>query len=226
MSKIMSLQWVCPTCQTTQDVTLFESINLDRIPQQLPHLMDGSFERQTCGACASTHRPEHGMLLTWPSRRVWLVMMPRETREQFGQIEQEVDQRFAREWVQLPAVVKPLLGGVTPQLVFGQPCLSERLRVIRSGLEVAEVECVKLLLYRRCLPQLFKFGPVELLVERFRSTGLTMGVYELKTLHRRLELEVSQALFDEVRATRETFRQLYPSLFERAYASASRCLFG
>lgn len=226
MSKIKSLSHVCLACQTPYDVTVFESLNLDRIPQQLPHLLDGSFERQPCPACATVQRPEHDMLLTWPSRRLWLVMMPRDARDQLSRLEPEVEQRFAREWQQLPAVAKPLLEGVIPQLVFGQSCLNERLRAVSSGIPLVELECVKLLLYRRSLARLFPLGPVELLLDRFRSGGLTLGIYELRTLRRRGELDVSADAFEEVRANRVGFERRFPQLFGRPYLSASRCLFG
>jgi hypothetical protein len=119
------------------------------------------------------------------------------------------------------------LRGTRPRLVFGQDALSEAVRVSERRLEVAVLECAKLLLFRRNLPQAMGHGPAELLYEGTTEGGdLQFGVYELETGTRRDTVRSTHAVLDEVATARRDFEAQYPALFTQPYVSATRYLFG
>jgi hypothetical protein len=226
MSQVATESIICPSCCESHDHTVFQSLNGERIPAQVQHLLDGTFELTTC-ACGHAFRPEHRMLYSHYALRTWIAMYPRGERDRFAMLEHGIQLVFEHDFRGAPPVVAAGLRGVQPRLVFGQAQLSEAVRISEAGLEPALFECAKLLLFRRNLAGAVAYGPAELIYEGVTADDLLQfGLVELTSGARRDTLTASRDVLDEVGAVRDELVTGYPDLFARPYISATRYLFG
>lgn len=144
MSRVQHLALPCPACGAEHPATLFVSLNARRLPQHIAELIAGTFERQTCAACDHRWQPEHRMLLSWPEKRLWAVMLPPDQRPRFAALEGAALAVMRRAFDAAPGVVRPRLDGNEVLLVFGQQALAERVRLAERGLDHGAVEHLKL----------------------------------------------------------------------------------
>jgi CpXC protein len=229
MSQIKLQVVTCPECGFAEERTLFASLNGERVPAQVPHLLDDTFEEQACAQCGLCFRPEHELLYSHFPLRIWIVMLPRQLRKGYAALETALLAQFAAPFAEAPPLVSAGLAGVRPRLVFGQPFLSEAVRAVELGLDPALLECAKLFFFRRNLPRLMPLGPHELTFRGYLPDG--GGALQLAA--RRLddglildELTMPSGLLDEVSSERAELSARYPELFDRPYISATRYLFG
>ncbi len=227
MSQIKTQLVTCPECGQREERTLFVSLNGERVPEQVPHLLDDTFEEQTCSQCGLCFRPEHELLYSHFALRVWIVMLPRALRSQYRVLERAVLAQFERPLAEAPPLVSAGLAGIRPRLVFGQSYLSEAVRSVELGLDPALLECAKLFWWRRNLGRLMPHGPHELVL-RGRdpdSAALVMAVRRLEDCAILDEVAVPRALLEEVVAARGELGARYPELFSSPYVSAARYLY-
>jgi hypothetical protein len=205
---------------------LFESVNGDRILAQVEGILAGTFEQQTCPACGGVFRPEHTMLYSQFSARLWIVMHPPDDRARYELIERGVELVLERNFAAAAPLVAAGVRGVQPRLVFGQLLLTEALRAHRAALSPPILECAKLLAVRRNLSDLMRQGPSQLVFEAIEPDGrLRCGIVDLDGRRRAGELHLPADAIAEARATQAMFAELYPALFSRPYVSACRYLY-
>jgi hypothetical protein len=226
VSRIVPTVVVCPRCGAQSPARLFESLNGDRIPAQVDAILDGNFERTTCGRCSAEFQPEHHMLLARHSARQWIVMYPFHARDSYAQLERGVTEVLARNFADAPAAVAAQLREIRPRLVFGQGGLTEALRSARDAIDPPLLECAKLLAYRRSLPELFALGPTELVYERRDAERLVFGVSRWPGGEPLGELAIAATLLAETQQLLPRFGLSHRELFERPYVSALRYLHG
>ncbi|GHV91489.1 hypothetical protein AGMMS50268_19920 [Spirochaetia bacterium] len=116
-------------CDNTFTVEIPEEIDLDGEPKYIDEITSGSFMNFTCPSCGKKHRPEFPLVLTWPSHNLRLDVIPELNRGEFYRRKKN------------PPPVKNL------EVVIGYPELSDRIAVIRDGLEPAAVEALKYFLF-------------------------------------------------------------------------------
>jgi hypothetical protein len=228
MSQIKQQLVTCPECGFVEERTLFASLNGERVPAQVPHLLDDTFEEQVCAQCGLCFRPEHELLYSHFPLRIWIVMLPRPLRQGYAALEAALLTQFAAPFAEAPPLVSAGLAGVRPRLVFGQSFLSEAVRAVELGLDPALLECAKMFFFRRNLPRLMPLGPHELTFRGYGPDGggLQVAVRRLDDGAMLDELTMPASLLDEVAAERGELTARYPELFERPYVSASRYLYG
>jgi hypothetical protein len=227
MSSLAPQSVTCPGCQRVEQAVLFSSLNGDLLPDLAQSVMDGTFEARRCGQCGCTFQPEHPMLFVQHSAHLWIVMQPLADRPRFAAFEQEVERILSREFSAAAPALSPSLRAVRPRLVFGQHMLGEALRAARIGLDPGLLECAKLLALRRQLGRLLRAGPSELCFEQIAEDGTLQHV--LRALPRGEVVgtfELERDALAEAQAARGQLEAVYPDLFRRPYASASRYLFG
>ncbi len=144
MSRVQHRPLDCPACGAEHPATLFISLNARRLPHHVAEIAAGDFEVQTCAGCGHRWQPEHRMLLSWPERRLWAVMLPPDQRPRAAALERAVLDLMRREFDAAPDLVKPRLDGNETLLVFGQQALAERVRLAALGLDHGAVEHLKL----------------------------------------------------------------------------------
>lgn len=231
MSQIKQQPITCPDCGLVDERALFASLNGERVPAQLPHLLDDTFEEQACAQCGCCFRPEHEMLYSSFAQRTWIVMLPPSARPGYAALESALLAQFQEGFAAAPAEMQRVLAEVKPRLVFGQSMLSEAIRSVELGLDPSLLECAKMFTWRRNLAQLMALGPHELTFRGFLGEAGPDGGLELAA--RRLgdgkilgELVMPARVLEEVAEERAELAARYPDLFTRPYVSATRYLFG
>jgi Zn ribbon nucleic-acid-binding protein len=226
MSQLCGETVACPACGAADELTLFRSLNGERVPAQVQLVLDGTFEQHACRACGHRFQPEHRMLYAHVPAGVWVVMCPRGDRPRFAVLERGVDLLFAESAAGAPEAVSGMLAGARPRLVFGQHMLRESVRTAHAGIDPVLLECAKLLAYRRRLADVARHGPAELCCEGILAGDLRFGVHPLSHGERASELRVPSDLLVEAAAGLDELVGRYPDLFARPYVSATRYLFG
>jgi hypothetical protein len=214
----------CPRCPTTWSAGLFSSVDADTIQVQVDAILQGRFERMTCGGCGHAFRPEHALLFVSHARRLWIVMQPRSDRIEFAGLEHAVEQRVMTSMAQFAPAGAERLRGIRPRLVFGQHMLTEAVRMAYAGLDPSILECAKLLAVRRNLPALMPHGPFELCFERLDGAIPVCAVHALPGGDRVTELALASDVLAEVEANLPALQDRFPALFDRPYMSATRYL--
>jgi hypothetical protein len=217
----------CPRCGAQTTAQLFESLNGDRVPAQVDAILDGSFERTTCTDCDAAFQPEHQMLYTQHTARLWIVMYPVTARADYPDLEAEVNALIEGNFAAAPAEVSASVRDIRPRLVFGHHGLREALRSARDAIDPPLLECTKLLAYQHSLSGRFAQGPSELVYERGDDPGqLGFAMRALPTGERLGELWIPTKLLRETRRLLPELTVSHPELFERPYISALRYLVG
>jgi hypothetical protein len=109
-------------CEAVFDIEVPESVDLDQTPDTLREIMDGTFLSYTCPACGKTHKPEFPITITWPSRSLILEVLPETERGAYYRRKKDPPGTSA---------------------IISFPEMTERLAVIRDGLEPVVVEAIK-----------------------------------------------------------------------------------
>lgn len=225
MSDLTEAEVACPACGATMNRVVFDSLNASRLPHHVEAIAKNVFEETACDACGATFQPEHRMLLSHLGLGEWIVMRPWAEHPQYLQHEIEIDHVFSKAFDGAPPAVASQVQGRRPRLVFGQAMLAEAVRLVGLGIPQAAMECVKLLWTRRNMTDVLRFGPAVLCMELALVGGFRFGVRALDDGRRIGEVQVANALLDEVRAQPAEFEAMAPRLFDRPYVSAVRYLY-
>jgi hypothetical protein len=111
----------CP-CGRGFSVEAEEEIDLDSFPDYIGKITDGSFMNFPCPACGKNHKPEFPVTIRWPSKNSAFEVLP------------ELDRgEFYRRKKDPPGL----------ETIIGYPELSDRVAIIRDGLEPAAIETLK-----------------------------------------------------------------------------------
>ncbi len=227
MSKITDCTLPCPSCGQEQKLTVFESLNGERVPAQVERLVRGEFERSRCSQCNGEFVPEHRMLLSWFSRGLWIVMHPRPERVRFATLERGIELVMEEQLALAPPVVQHQTRGVRPRLVFGQEMLREAVMVANAGLDPALLECAKLLALRRDMQRFVQFGPIQLCFAGLADDGALEHEVRGVTTGRVVgEIRLPADALAECRASQPELELRFPDLFAQPYVSACRYLYG
>lgn len=200
MSLFRSAELACPACRAPVRVDLVISVSADRRPDLRAAILDGSFQRMNCQACASRYRidPEfayidlarHQYLGVWPvaRRRDWSACAER-TQADF-------DLAFGRH---ADPEAQALGAALVLRVVFGWPALVEKILAGEAGIDDRTLEIAKVLALRK-----FDVAPLPGAHE-FRLVGLEPDALRLAWVHTDSErlgagLRVPRTLLAEIEA--------------------------
>ncbi|MDR1587136.1 MAG: CpXC domain-containing protein [Treponema sp.] len=124
----MKQKITCP-CGSAFFAEVPEEINLDRESEYIDKITDGSFMNYYCPGCGKKHKPEFPITLLWPGRHIRFEVLPELDRGEFYRRKKD------------PPVPKD--SSLTPETIVSYPELSDRIAVIRDGLEPIVVEALK-----------------------------------------------------------------------------------
>ena len=123
----MKQKITCP-CGSSFTVDVDEEINLDKNPELLKQILDGSFFNFSCSNCGKKHKPEFPVFVLWPGKKIKFEVLP------------ELDRgEFFRRKKDLPET----------ETIISYPELADRLLVIRDNLEPVVIEALKYFLLVR-----------------------------------------------------------------------------
>jgi hypothetical protein len=185
-------------CDNTFSVEVPEEIDLDKQPEYLDEIIDGSFMNFTCPGCGKKHKPEFPVILVWPSRNIRLEVLP------------ELDRgEYYRRKKDLPDT----------ETVIGYPEMADRLAVIRDGLSPTAVEAVKYYLLLKA-EETYPDEEISIWYQNRGPESIEFhlhGIREGEVAVSRVPLPVYEKTFDEYK--KHPKAEIYSALRFRSYLS-------
>jgi hypothetical protein len=135
----------CPSCGTTQDVQLYESINVEADPQLKDALMHNQLNRITCADCDADFRVDLPLLYNDPKHHILIHWVP-ETDEASRE---EILEEFERSIEEMNQAVPGDIDLPSVRLVLSRVELVELIFLTEKGLNQRVVEYVKYSIYTR-----------------------------------------------------------------------------
>ena len=134
----------CPRCKASQEVELYESINVKEQPELKQALMANQLNAVTCPGCQFQFRVDKNLLYSDPDRRLLIYWIPA-NEQQYEQGEEQFSELVQNMTALLPSDVR----APDVHLVFNRTELVERIFLIEAGLDVRTIEYIKYSIYTR-----------------------------------------------------------------------------
>jgi hypothetical protein len=134
----------CPRCQASQEVELYESLNIKEQPELKQLLMTNQLNAVTCPACQFQFRVDKNLLYSDPDRRLLIYWIPA-TEQQYEQGEDTFSELVQNMTSLLPSDLR----APEVHLVFNRTELVERIFLLEAGLDVRTIEYIKYSIYTR-----------------------------------------------------------------------------
>ena len=112
---------VCP-CGRNFMAEREEVIDLDKNPDNLEKICNGTFMSFICPGCEKNHKPEYRVTLVWNSKKLKLEVLPELERGEFYRRKKE---------------------NISHETIIGYPEMADRIAVIKDGLEPIVIETLK-----------------------------------------------------------------------------------
>jgi hypothetical protein len=125
----MKQKITCP-CGNGFSVDYEEEIDLDKRPEYVDEIMNGSFMNYLCPSCGKKHKPEFPIFVLWPAKNIRLEVFPELDRGEFYR-RKKTPKEYAGK------------SGPPTETVIGYPEMADRIAVIRDGLEPLVIEALK-----------------------------------------------------------------------------------
>ncbi|HEX6768190.1 MAG TPA: CpXC domain-containing protein [Candidatus Binatia bacterium] len=223
MSRCEIQQVACPKCGATQEEKVFVSVNGARIKAAADLIIDGSWGELECLKCGARYHRDTPMLFTDLPGGLWIVQYDRSQRRRFAHLEDEANQIFEREFVQRPpAAIRRQALAVKRRICFGRRQLAEKLLARRHGIDDRALECLKLVLLRDYLGELFQFGPTEFVLQRVEPEQLRLIAVPIDEPRSVLDVTVRIERLQAIAQDEDSFRKPFAELFSKLYVNATR----
>lgn len=149
MSIFRSIELPCPACDTPTEFELVHSVNAGRRPDLRASILDGSFQRASCPACATPFRVEPEFVYIDIPRGHYIGVWPSHDRAQWRE-RAALTQRLFDETLGPKAggQARSIGAGLEPRAVFGWPALAEKILARQGGIDDRTLEVAKIAVLR------------------------------------------------------------------------------
>jgi|KBSMisStaDraftv2_1062788.scaffolds.fasta_scaffold13715_4 hypothetical protein len=146
MSIFRTYELNCPACNTPVRFDLVMSVSADRRPDLREAILDGSFQRKVCPACATAFRPEPEFTYIDFARGQYIFVYPVDKRPAWQEWEAKAAAIFDSTLGKNATKEAVALGKkVDPRVVFGWPALIEKILARQAGIDDRTLEVAKIL---------------------------------------------------------------------------------
>jgi hypothetical protein len=213
----------CPVCGAVQEEKVFLSVNGARVKSAADRIIDGTWGELTCLACGARYVRDTPLLYSDIPGGVWIVQYPISQRSRYPILETEAGEIFQREFIQRPPpAIRAQALTVERRICFGRPQLAEKLLARRHGIDDRALECLKLVLMRDYLGELYQYGPTEFHLHQADAEKLkliAMAIAGSRPVH---ALTVARVELQKIADDLESFHPPFAELFSKLYVNASR----
>ena len=146
MSLFKETVFECPSCARSLSFETVHSLNADRRPDLREAILDGSFQRKVCPACATAFRPEPEFTYIDFARGQYIFVYPVDKRPAWQEWEAKAAAIFDSTLGKNATKEAVALGKkVDPRVVFGWPALIEKILARQAGIDDRTLEVAKIL---------------------------------------------------------------------------------
>jgi hypothetical protein len=190
-------------CDNVFTVEAPEEINLDEAAGYIDEILSGSFMNYTCPSCGKKHKPEFPLLISWPSRKTRIEVIPEQERGEFYRRKEEPKKT---------------------ETVIGYPEMAERIAVIRDGLETAAVEALKYHLMVKA-QETYPGDEIGIWYQNKGPAGLEFHIHGLKPGEiavSRIPMSLYERILEDY--ARHPRNEIFSSLRFRSYLSVQNAM--
>jgi len=210
----------CPQCDHTQDVELYDSINVAQEPKLKTALLENRFNRVECESCDTSFRVDKPVLYHDADRNILIHWMP-DTACSRDDILDEFDDAMDELRSALPEDAEP----PRVRLVFTRVELVELMFIIEAGMEERVVEHIKYTIHMQNMDRL---PPAEkqllLNVQDSTADELLFAVSNVETAELEEVLRYPREAYRKVRDMYRKNPDEFVELFPGPYISARAAL--
>jgi len=109
-------------CGTNVEIEYNEEIDIDKNPDILKEIFNGTFMNYKCGFCGKKHKPEYKITIIWNAKNLTMEVLPELDRGEFYRNKKE---------------------NLNLETVIGFPEMADRLSIINDDLEPVVIETIK-----------------------------------------------------------------------------------
>jgi hypothetical protein len=147
MSLFHTATIACPKCGAAAEYSISNSIAAARRPDLREAIVDGSFQRQTCAACAATFRINPVITYMDTGRHSWILVRPGVDRPLWDSFEAGALDIFNDSFgLEAPAAARAFGEQLRVRVTFGWSGLREKLLCEDYGIRDVTLELTKLAL--------------------------------------------------------------------------------
>lgn len=144
MSLFRPLELACPACGSPVNFDAVYSVNADRAPELRAQILDESFQRMPCPACAHVFRLDPDLNFVDHGRRQWIAALPLALRPQWQGEEAAARARFERVYGPNSSAFLQRIGATLRcRVTFGWAGLREKLLAVDQGVDDVTLELCK-----------------------------------------------------------------------------------
>jgi hypothetical protein len=210
MSLFYPVTLPCPSCQEPVEFQACGSVNADRRPDLRAAIINGQFQRGTCGKCGTSFRLDPQVIYLDVTRNQWIVSYPASRVGDWEQLEAEAREAFAKSYGERATPDAQEIGrDLHCRLVFGWAALREKLLLAEQNLDDVNFELLKIALLRGMdNPPLANNAELRLVTvdaeqkEFALASIISEGEQLLETLR------IPRELYDEIAADDEGWHEL------------------
>jgi uncharacterized protein YbaR (Trm112 family) len=201
MSLFMTVDAVCPVCQTPAKFEIVHSVNGDRRPDLRQQILDHTFQRVVCPSCGEDYRIEPEFTFVHLAKGEYLAVWPMSELVHWADVERRSAAAFDKSYGPGGSPTAAAIGReLSPRVAFGWEAAHEKLLVRDLDIDDRTLELAKVALLRTQddLP----LGPDNAL--RLTSVdeeqNLVFGLFPTKSATATEEMRVPRTLLDEIEA--------------------------
>jgi hypothetical protein len=202
---------VCPACGASQEARLARGVHVARAPEVREQVLDRTFHRVTCVACALRFVALRPLVYTDIDRKHWIYVALASERPRWPELEDAAAAIFDQAFNGSPLAIE-LAEGFKQRVVFGMEELREKLVIWRAGYDDAVFECVKLQLLER-RPGLAR---EQVVVDTIDDQVILTGAPE--------PIAIERTAVEDAHDRRAELSRRFPELFHGHYVSTHRLL--
>lgn len=146
MSKFISRQISCPSCNREHLLDIATSLNVSNHARFRDEIIAGAFQRFICDGCGKTFLVDDPFIYTDFTRRHWIYMFPQSWQMQWSEFENEprdVFEKYMTGTYSSP-IARSMADGYRLRTVFGLPALAEKILCFLHDIDDRWLEILKL----------------------------------------------------------------------------------
>jgi len=148
MSQFSQAHVACPGCGDAVPFEAVHSVNGERAPHLRQEILDETFQRMACPACAADFRLEPDFNYVDHAEKLWIAVLPLHLMSEWTLQEQRAADLFKKVYVEGSPYLRGLAPTLRKRIVFGWAALREKLLIDDLGLDDVTLELVKSALIR------------------------------------------------------------------------------
>ena len=188
------------------------SVNADRRPDFRAAILAGSFQRGTCGKCSYRFRIEPEMTYLDAGRKQWILVKAAQDVADWITLEKTALETFGLAYGPKAGAAAQAIGrGLQARIAFGWAALREKVLCPEYGLDDVTLEQLKVTLTAG-LDSCPISDDVELRLDKVEGDHLVMSWIQAAAERPVETLEVPRALYDEIAADAEGWKDMRADL--------------